>query len=135
MEDGMTLSVELARFNRRVTNRVAGLFAGRAPGFSMLIHTGRRSGKTYRTPILTFRDGPDSYRIALTYGDSADWVRNVLAAGGCDLLTRGRLIHLTDPRVVNDPGSSWAPPPVRLALRLVGAPLSLRLRRASVQEK
>ena len=95
----MTLSVGLARFNRRVTNRVAGVFAGRAPGFSMLIHTGRRSGKTYRTPILTFRDG-DGYRIALTYGDGADWVRNVLAAGGCDLLTRGRLLHLTDPRVI-----------------------------------
>ncbi len=130
----MTLSAGLARFNRRVTNRVAGVFAGQAPGFSMLIHTGRRSGKTYRTPILTFRDG-DGYRIALTYGDGADWVRNVLAAGGCDLLTRGRLLHLTDPRVIRDPAQRWAPPPVRLALRLIGAPLSLRLTRAATQEK
>ncbi len=130
----MPLPERLARFNRRVTNRIAGLFAGRAPGFSVIIHMGRRSGKTYRTPILTFRDG-DGYRIALTYGDGADWVRNILAAGGCDLLTRGRVIHLTDPRVINDPGYRWAPPPVRLALRLVGAPLSLRLTRAGAPEK
>ena len=130
----MTLSAGLARFNRRITNRVAGLFAGRAPGFSMLIHTGRRSGKTYRTPILTFRDG-DGYRIALTYGDGADWVRNVLAAGGCDLLTRGRLIHLTDPRVINDPANRWAAAPVRLALSLIGAPQSLRLTQTGLQEK
>ncbi len=130
----MALSAGLARFNRRVTNRVLGLLAGRAPGFSMLIHTGRRSGKIYRTPILTFRDG-DVYRIALTYGDGADWVRNVLAAGGCDLLTRGRLVHLTDPRVINDPALRWTPPPVRLALGLIGAPLSLRLTRAGAQEK
>lgn len=130
----MALSEGLARFNQRVTNRVAGLFAGRAPGFSVLIHTGRRSGKIYRTPILVFRDG-DGYRIALTYGDGADWVRNVLAEGGCDLLTRGCLIHLTNPRVINDPAQSWAPPPVRLALRLIDAPLSLRLTRTGAQEK
>ncbi len=131
----MALSTGLARFNRRVTNRIAGVFAGRAPGFSMLIHTGRRSGKTYRTPILTFREGVGGYRIALTYGDGADWVRNILAAGGCDLLTRGRLIHLTNPRVIHDPDCGWAPPPVRLALRLIGAPLSLRLTRAGAQEQ
>ena len=31
------------------------------------------------------RARPGGYVIALTYGPDADWVKNVLAAGGCEL--------------------------------------------------
>src|SRR5690348_16112105 len=85
----------LARFNRHATNRLTSVFAGRAPGFGIVIHTGRRSGRVYRTPVNAFRDGDDDL-IALTYGAQADWVRNVLAAGGCTLVTRGRAVRLTN---------------------------------------
>src|SRR5947209_1601476 len=85
-EIAMPLSRAVARFNRRATNRVLGRVAGWMPGFGIVTHIGRRSAKTYQTPINLFRDG-DVYRIALTYGAESDWVRNVLAAGGCTVET------------------------------------------------
>ena len=121
----MPLSPQVARFNRRVTNRLTRGFAGRVPGFAIVIHHGRRSGREYRTPVNAFRDGQD-YLIALTYGHDADWVRNVEAAGGCDLLTRGHQVHLTRPRLEADPHIRWAPLPVRLVLGLIDAPEYLR---------
>jgi deazaflavin-dependent oxidoreductase (nitroreductase family) len=122
----MPLSHRVARFNRVVTNRLTRTFAGRAPGFGIVTHVGRRSGRVYRTPINVFRDG-DDYRIALTYGPETDWVRNVLAAGGCELLTRGRWVRLTAPRLVTDRARRWAPPLVRHVLHLTGVTQDLCL--------
>ena len=49
-EDGcVPLSHAIGRFNRLATNRVTGLVAGRLPGFGIVTHRGRRSGRTYRT--------------------------------------------------------------------------------------
>lgn len=45
----------LAKINIAVTNRVTSLFAGWLPGFGILTHVGRRSGKVYRTPELKTR--------------------------------------------------------------------------------
>jgi len=45
----------LEKFNIAVTNRITGLFAGWLPGFGILTHVGRRSGKVYRTPVNVFR--------------------------------------------------------------------------------
>jgi hypothetical protein len=55
--------------------------------------------------------------IALTYGAEADWVRNVLAAGGCELITRGRRERLTSPEIRHDERQLSVPPLVRPALR------------------
>ena len=98
----MPLPKALARFNLKVTNPVLGHVAGRLPGFAIVTHVGRRSGTRRTTPVNLFRDG-DRYVIALTYGPDSQWVKNVLAAGGCDIHTRGRDIQLVDPRVVHDP--------------------------------
>lgn len=125
----MPLSASVARFNRHVTNRVAGLFADRAPGFAILHHIGRRSGKSYTIPVKVFRDGGD-YLIALTYGADTDWLKNVLAAGGCEIMTQGQRIRLTNPRLATDAHMGWAPPPDRLILRLIRAPDYLRMTRA-----
>ncbi|HEY4459268.1 MAG TPA: nitroreductase family deazaflavin-dependent oxidoreductase [Pseudonocardiaceae bacterium] len=92
----------VARFNKRVTNKVFGTVAPFAPGFGMLAHTGRKSGRIYRTPINIIRT-EGGYVIALTYGPQSDWVRNVLAAEGCDVTMRGRTVHLTEPEIVHDP--------------------------------
>src|SRR5437879_2238381 len=104
----MPLPRALARFNRRVTNRVSGVVAGRAPGFGIVVHGGRKSGRVYRTPVNVFaHDG--GYRIALTYGQDADWVKNVLAAGEFELETGGRTVALADPVVRHDAAATWAP--------------------------
>lgn len=126
----MAIPRGVARFNRRATNQITRRFAGRLPGFAIVIHTGRRSGRTYRTPINAFHDG-DDYIIALTYGANTDWVRNVQAAGACEIETRGRRISLANPRIVTDTSRRWAPPPVRLILTLIDAPQYMRLTRVA----
>ena len=120
----------LARFNRRATNVVARRVAGWAPGWGIVVHRGRRSGRVYRTPVNVFRRG-NGYVIALTYGPEADWVQNVLAAGGCELRTGGRRVRLTEPRIVHDARRRGMPGPVRVILGLVGVSDFLVLRSAS----
>ena len=116
----MVLPRALAKANRYVTNPVLGLIAGRAPGFGFVLHKGRKSGRPYRTPVLVFIDG-DTYRIALTYGRDVDWVKNIRAAGGFALETRGRTVELTDPVVLQDTKASWAPLGVRQTLNVISA--------------
>ena len=102
--------------------------AGRAPGFGILTHRGRTTGRTYRTPLNVFERG-DYYLFLLTYGSEAHWVKNVIAAGGATLHTRGRDISLTEPELIDDPERRLAPAPVRAAGRLIGATRFLRMRR------
>jgi deazaflavin-dependent oxidoreductase (nitroreductase family) len=125
----MPLPHRLARFNLRVTNRVLGPLAERLPGFGIVIHRGRRSGRIHRTPVNVFRRG-DGYVIALTYGKDSQWVRNVLAAGEVDVETRGRTIHLTAPELVHDERRRLVPAPVRVPLAAANVSDFLLLSRA-----
>ncbi|HJP73845.1 MAG TPA: nitroreductase family deazaflavin-dependent oxidoreductase [Pseudonocardiaceae bacterium] len=109
----------VARFNRRVTNRVFGKLAPFAPGFGMIVHKGRKSGRTFRTPVNIFR-AENGYVVALTYGSQSDWVRNVVAAGGCDAIMRGQTVHLTEPELVRDPRRRRVPAFTRPILGAVG---------------
>jgi deazaflavin-dependent oxidoreductase (nitroreductase family) len=110
----------LAKINIAFTNRITGLFAGWLPGFGILTHVGRKSGKVYRTPINVFR-ASNGFIIALTYSSQSEWVKNVLVAGGCELKTRGMEYQLFSPSVVRDPTRRRFPVPVRAVLRVVGA--------------
>ena len=65
---------------------------------AQLTHTGRRSGRTYVTPVGARRAG-DLVLIPLTFGNQSDWSRNVLAAGGL----------LVGPRVPASPGPPRQP--------------------------
>jgi len=118
----------VARFNKVVTNRISSIVAGWLPGFGIVEHIGRRSGHAYRTPVNVFQV-PDGMVIALTYGRDTDWVKNVLAAGGCSLQTRGRRIPLTAPRVVHDVNRRSAPPVVRQILAALDVTEFLHLAR------
>lgn len=122
----MPASRRMARFNRRFANPLFLRVAGRLPGFAIVSHVGRKSGRAYRTPVNAFRRD-DGYLIALTYGSESDWVKNVLAAGSCELQTRGRRVHLSDPRLETDRTKSWAPLPVKLILNLIDASQYMQL--------
>jgi deazaflavin-dependent oxidoreductase (nitroreductase family) len=116
----MAFPERLARINRRVVNPVARVFAGRWPPFAIVEHWGRTSGREYRTPVWAFVSGQEIV-VALTYGAKADWVRNVLAQGGCVLVRRGRRIALEDPHVLGEAeGLARTPGLIRPALRLIG---------------
>lgn len=117
-------------FTTAVVNRFTRLFAGHLPGFAIVDYRGRKSGKRYRTPMNVFRDGND-YIFALTYGSDVQWVKNVIAAGECDLEIRGRWVHLIDPELFVDPRRHLMPLPVRLFLGLMHVTEFLRMRPAS----
>ncbi|MBS9371998.1 nitroreductase family deazaflavin-dependent oxidoreductase [Rhodococcus sp. B50] len=116
----MPLPRTMARVNKAVTNRITTPFAQLLPGTAVVEHRGRRSGRIFRTPVLLFEAG-DDLRIALTYGADTDWVRNVCAAGGAVVHTRGKAVPVTAPRLGSDAQASWAPLPVRVALQAIGA--------------
>ncbi|WP_067822618.1 nitroreductase family deazaflavin-dependent oxidoreductase [Nocardia inohanensis] len=120
----------LAKINRRVSNPVLGVFARVLPGFGIVIHTGRKSGKPYRAPVAVFaRDG--GYRIALTYGRDVDWVKNIRAAGKFEFEHRGKTVTLTDPVIGQDASVSWAPPPVRQFLKTLNVEYYVQARKAA----
>jgi deazaflavin-dependent oxidoreductase (nitroreductase family) len=118
----------LARLNKAGLNRLTRHTAPLTPGMGVVVHTGRRSGRRYETPVNVFRTA-DGYQFALTYGPGCDWVRNVLAAGGCELKTRGRAVRLTEPRVFRDQTRAGIRPLERQALRVMGVAdfLSMRI--------
>jgi deazaflavin-dependent oxidoreductase (nitroreductase family) len=89
------------------------------PGLGVVVHRGRRSGSVYQTPVNVFTSA-DGYVFALTYGPDTDWVKNVLAAGGCELRTRGRVIRLTAPHMFRDEARRDIRAPERQVLRLLG---------------
>jgi len=116
----------LARFNKVATNRVMGLWAPYVPPWAVIVHRGRRSGRTYRTVLWAFRSG-DTLVIALTYGET-DWSRNVLAAGGGEIVRLGRTWTLSNPRLVTR--GSDLPVGTRWTARVFGTSLVADLSRS-----
>jgi deazaflavin-dependent oxidoreductase (nitroreductase family) len=70
----------------RLTIRNAG--TARSP-FAIIRHVGRRSGKTFETPIMVQKLGED-FVLALTYGPKVDWYRNLQANGQGTLIWHGQ---------------------------------------------
>ena len=86
----------------------------------------------YATP-LGMRPFGDGFVMPRTFGDSAAWYRNVVAAGWCVVTYRGHDYELIDPEVIDYQAAAPAFPRYeRLQFRLVGINEYLRLRRASV---
>lgn len=115
----MVFPKRLARFNRRVTNRLLSRLVGKVPNLAILHHQGRKSGTPYHVPIMAFPLG-DTVAIALTYGTDVDWLKNIVAMNGCTVTAADREWALTSPRIVRGaelPGP--LPPPFRVFLRLL----------------
>lgn len=123
----MPIPVFVATSNRAITNPITRRFAGRIPPFAIVEHRGRKSGKTFRTPVMVFPHG-DEMVFALTYGKDVDWVKNVLAEGGCTIEYRRRRIALSDPTLSHGrPEDQPLPIVVRTVLRIIRVSDFLRL--------
>lgn len=79
-------------------NSLARILAGRRL-YALLRHTGRRSGKRFETPVVAWKTRAGML-VPIAWGTGADWYRNTVAAGGCDIRLRGRWYHCVAPRVV-----------------------------------
>jgi deazaflavin-dependent oxidoreductase (nitroreductase family) len=115
----MPIPKAVGRWNKAGLNRVTKRIAPWMPGFGVVVHRGRRSGKEYQTPVNVFATD-DGYVLALTYGPDTDWVKNVMAAGGCELRTGGRVVRLTAPRLFHDETRRDIRPLERQVLRVIG---------------
>lgn len=111
----MPLPKTFARVNKLITNPVMRRF-GRVPPLAIIVHLGRSSGREYRTPVFAFPTD-QGYAVALVFGHEVDWLKNVLAAGTCAIVRRGRPNEASNPRVVGwAAGSKHMPIPVRVTL-------------------
>lgn len=96
----LTLPRGVARFNRAVVNPIQGIYAWLLPPWAVICHRGRRSGRLYRTPVVA-RRRRNTFAVAVLYGERSDWVRNLLAAGGGQVVRGGRTYELRAPRLVS----------------------------------
>lgn len=114
----MRLPEGLARFNRHVTNPVQRLWAGRLPGFAIIEHTGRRSGRSYRTPVNAF-PVEGGFALLLTYGPDRDWLKNLRAAGSGQIEYRGQTVPVIAGEPVRTESADFLPNlPAMIARRL-----------------
>jgi deazaflavin-dependent oxidoreductase (nitroreductase family) len=88
----------VARVNRRITNPVQMRWAPYLPPWAVIEHTGRRSGRTYQTPVIVSIKGDVLY-VPVLYGEQSDWIRNLLSAGGGHVRRAGRRYRVTDPEL------------------------------------
>ena len=112
-------------YNRRRLKR-----AGRQrSATAILTHVGRRSGRTYETPLGAAAYG-DGFVLSLAYGPGTDWCRNVMAAETGTLAWKGQTYELVRPEIISGPQvlQVW-PIWERIALRAAGIQDFLWLRR------
>ena len=94
----MIFPVWLENFQIKYINPVMSPLAKKLPGFTVVKHRGRKSGKQFDTTVNSFRKG-DVLAIGLLHGKT-NWVKNVLAAGEADMSVSGTDLHVVNPRVL-----------------------------------
>ena len=67
--------------------------------WAMIEYPGRKTGRHYRLP-LAVRRTPEGFLFPVAFGRGTQWVRNVLAAGGCTVRWNGRSVDATEPRML-----------------------------------
>ncbi len=102
--------------------------------FAVVQHTGRRSGRTYTTPVNA-RPTTDGFVVPMTFGEQAGWFRNVQAAGGCVIRWNGVDYPVVEPEIVDWSVARSAFSPVeRVLVPLMGIHRFVRLRHAPANE-
>jgi len=121
----------IRRMNRSVTNPRVMRTAGTAETQTSVIeHVGRKSGRTYETPIDII-ESDTGLLIALPYGTRADWVRNVVAVGSATVVTRGERVDVGSPTIVATADvAELIPRRTMRMLRLFGVGHFLRLEKS-----
>lgn len=114
--------------NKYATNKILIHLCGRGFGhFAILSHTGRKSGKLYRIPIIAEPLG-DGFVFALTYGKKVDWLENVMAKGGCALYWKHKEYKLVRPEFIDKEAALKAfPKIIQAGLRRMGIEYYLKL--------
>lgn len=87
--------------NRYLLNPLMLRLAGQRHFYAAAIHhTGRRSGKSYATPVVVERFA-DGFVVPLPYGTHVDWLRNIRAAGRATIESQGQSYDVGQPEVID----------------------------------
>lgn len=87
--------------NKRYINPLMLKFAGRRYSPQAIVyHKGRKSGRSYSTPIV-LEPVTDGFIIPLPYGTDVDWCRNILAAGQCTIQWHNNNYMVVEPALIN----------------------------------
>ncbi len=125
----------IVAFCKRWMNPAQLRTAGTPGAYAGIIgHRGRTSGRSYRTPVGVVSTD-DGFLIALPYGASAQWLRNVRAAGTAELTVDGHTWAVDAPELIPTANvvHHFGALDQRL-FRLLRTDQCLRLRRASELE-
>jgi deazaflavin-dependent oxidoreductase (nitroreductase family) len=115
---------------RHLNPLMLSLAGSRLPMFTVIHHRGQRFGRSYTTPVGA-RPTADGFVIPLTFGERADWFRNVRTAGGCMIRWKGVNYPVIEPVIVD-----WATvrsafyPVERVVVPLIGIEQFVRLKHA-----
>jgi len=117
------------QFNKNVLNPVVLPLAGRRLRFYAIVHhVGRRSGRSYSTPVVA-ESTADGFVIPLPYGKRDDWYRNVMASNGCTLFWRGQEYTVGEPELIDEAiALERIQSSRRLAMRMLRIPQFLKVK-------
>src|SRR5512142_1882832 len=91
------------------------------PVIGIIHHNGRNTGRRYATPLGIRPAAAGGFVMPLTFGESAGWYRNIMAAGWCVITWRGADHTVASPVIVDRATALPAFPRYeRLALRAIG---------------
>jgi len=113
----------LIRAVARVVNPLVLRIAGRRhmPVLGVVHHRGRKTGRSFATPLGVRPAAGGGFVIPLTFSDASHWYQNIRAAGGCVITYQGADHTVAGPTVVDRATALPAYPRYeRLALRLIG---------------
>jgi deazaflavin-dependent oxidoreductase (nitroreductase family) len=96
--------------------------------YGLLVHRGRTSGREYRIAVVV-RPLDDAFVIPMPFGETTQWARNVIAAGGATVVWNGRTYRVTSPEVVDaETAGPSLSAPQRAAVAKLGMTTFMRLR-------
>lgn len=92
--------LEAVKWTSRATKRFVLKSAGSTTSPTAVVrHVGRTSGRAYETPVVAVPvDG--GFAVALPYGMTADWAKNVLATGKASIVLHGTTHDVDGPELV-----------------------------------
>jgi deazaflavin-dependent oxidoreductase (nitroreductase family) len=94
----MLMPPALEAFQIKYVNPILRPFSKWMPGFAVIKHRGRTSGKEYETIVTAYRKDK-VLAIGLMHGKT-NWVKNVLATGEADIRVGRKDLHLVNARVL-----------------------------------
>ena len=103
----------------RLLNPLAMPLTRRLPPLAALHHRGRRTGRSYDTPVQAYRT-PDGWVVGLAYDRNAPFALNLLAAGGGEMTRARRRYRITQPRRAGREAREHLPAWASVQMRVVG---------------